>query len=59
MSESLVSKKELTVNDVYNNLTANCQAVEKNLIDLVNYYNKLQLYKILDKCNKLSEPKVI
>ena len=35
MSESLVSKEELTVNDVYNNLTANCAAVEKNLIDLV------------------------
>ena len=31
MSESLVSKKELTVNDVYNNLSANCYAVEKNL----------------------------
>ena len=58
MSESLVSKKELTVNDVYNNLTANCAAVEKNLAGLVNYYNKLQLYKILDRCNKLSEPKV-
>ena len=25
---------------------------------LVNYYNKLQLYKILDKCNKLSDPKI-
>ena len=58
MSESLVSKKELTVNDVYNNLTANWAAVEKNLAGLVNYYNKLQLYKILDRCNKLSEPKV-
>ena len=58
MSESLVSKKELTVKDVYNKLTANCSAVEKNLAGLVNYYNKLQLYKILDRCNKLSEPKV-
>ena len=58
MSDSLVSKKELTVKDVYNKLTANCSAVEKNLGQLVNYYNKLQLYKILDKCNKLSEPKV-
>ena len=58
MSESLVSKKELTVNDVYNNLSANCYAIENNLIELVEYYNKLQLYKILDRCNKLSEPKV-
>ena len=58
MSESLVAKRKLTVNDVYKNLAANCYAVENKLVELVSYYNKLQLYKILDKCNKLSEPKV-
>jgi fibronectin-binding autotransporter adhesin len=58
MSDSLIAKRKLTVNDVYNNLSANCYAIEKNLAELVNYYNKLQLYKILDRCNKLSEPKV-
>jgi fibronectin-binding autotransporter adhesin len=58
MSESLVAKRKLTVNDVYKNLAANCYAVENKLVELVNYYNKLQLYKILDRCNKLSEPKV-
>ena len=58
MSDSLIAKKKLNVNDVYKNLNANCSAVEKKLGKLVNYYNKLQLYKILDKCNKLSEPKV-
>ena len=39
-------------------LLANCTAVEKNLETLVRYYNKLQLYKILDRCNKISEPKI-
>ena len=51
-------KKQLTLNDVYNNLTANCYAIENKLVYLVNYYNKNQLYKILDKCNQLSDPKV-
>ena len=43
---------------MYNNLAANCYAIEKNLSELVKYYNKLQLYSILDKCARLSEPKV-
>ena len=51
-------KNRLTLNDVYNNLAANCYAIEKNLSELVKYYNKLQLYSILDKCARLSEPKV-
>ena len=58
LSEDLIVKKQLTIDDVYKNLSMNCSAVENNLVQLVNYYNKLQLYKILDKCNKLSEPKV-
>ena len=58
LSDSLIAKRKLTVNDVYKNLSANCNAVEKNLKQLVNYYNKLQLYRILDRCNKLSDPKV-
>ena len=58
LSENLIVKRQLTVDDVYKNLAMNCYAVENNLVQLVNYYNKLQLYKILDKCNKLSEPKV-
>ncbi|MDC0974629.1 autotransporter-associated beta strand repeat-containing protein [Candidatus Pelagibacter sp.] len=51
-------KKQLTLNDVYNNLSANCYAIENKLVHLVNYYDKQQLYKILDKCNKLSDPKI-
>ena len=51
-------KNRLTLNDVYNNLAANCYAIEKNLSELVKYYNKLQLYSILDKCAKISEPEV-
>ena len=58
MSDSLIVKKKLTVNDVYKNLDANCYIVKKKLKKLVNYYNKLQLYKILDRCEKLSEPQV-
>jgi len=52
------SKRDLTLNDVYNNLFANCYAIEKNLKRLVNYYNKLQLYQILDKCSQLKDPKI-
>ena len=37
---------------------ANCYAIEKNLKRLVNYYNKLQLYQILDKCSQLKDPKI-
>ena len=51
-------KRQLTLNDVYNNLSANCYAIENKLVHLVNYYDKQQLYKILDKCNKLSDPKI-
>ena len=35
MSESLVAKRKLTVNDVYKNLAANCYAVENKLVELV------------------------
>ncbi|WP_440618875.1 autotransporter-associated beta strand repeat-containing protein [Candidatus Pelagibacter sp. HIMB1493] len=52
------SKRDLTLDDVYNNLFANCYAVEKNLKDLINYYDKLQLYQILDKCSQLKDPKI-
>jgi len=52
------SKRDLTLNDVYNNLFANCYAVEKNLTRLINYYDKLQLYQILDKCSQLKDPKI-
>ena len=31
---------------------------QKNLKRLVNYYNKLQLYQILDKCSQLKDPKI-
>ncbi|WP_440912141.1 autotransporter-associated beta strand repeat-containing protein [Candidatus Pelagibacter sp.] len=51
-------KRQLTLNDVYNNLSANCYAIENKLVHLVNYYDKQQLYKILDKCDKLSDPKI-
>ncbi len=52
------SKRDLTLDDVYNNLFANCYAVEKNLTRLINYYDKLQLYQILDKCSQLKDPKI-
>jgi len=58
INDNLIAKRKLTINDVYNNLSANCYAVENNLVELVNYYSKIQLYKILDKCSRLSEPKV-
>ena len=51
-------KRDLTLDDVYNNLFANCYVVEKNLKRLINYYDKLQLYQILDKCSQLKNPKV-
>ena len=51
-------KRDLTLDDVYNNLFANCYVVEKNLKRLINYYDKLQLYQILDKCSQLKDPKV-
>ena len=47
MNDNLIAKRKLTINDVYNNLSANCYAVENNLVELVNYYSKIQLYKIL------------
>lgn len=52
------SKRDLTLDDVYNNLFANCYAIEKNLKQLINYYDKLQLYQILDKCSQLKDPKI-
>ena len=56
--ENNFAKQQLTLNNVYNNLHASCYAIEKNLLMLVNYYNKIQLYSILDKCTKISELEV-
>ena len=52
------SKRDLTLDDVYNNLFANCYAIEQNLKELINHYDKLQLYQILDKCSQLKDPKI-
>ena len=35
------SKRDLTLDDVYNNLFANCYAIEKNLKRLINYYEQI------------------
>ena len=37
LSDSLIVKKQLTIDDVYKNLAMNCYAVENNLVQLVNY----------------------
>ena len=56
--DEAIDNQQLTLNDVYNNLAANCYGIQKNLSSLVKYYNKIQLYQILDKCEQLDDPKI-
>ena len=56
--DEAIDNQQLTLNDVYNNLAANCYGIQQNLSSLVKYYNKIQLYQILDKCEQLDDPKI-